>query len=561
MRVRSLSSIARATARLHACLALAGCSALVEPTTKQCDTNDDCARIEPGATCTAEKVCAPAGTGIPCATHQECSDRLGVQGVCTSVRTCSPLLSPECGELFPSDAVARAQRAGQSVLLVGFMAALSGSGESYGRPQLEGAKQALDELDGLYGGLPAVPGGPGNRRYAMLVCDQKNWQAATEHLVKSLHVPAIVGASYSGVTREVFDLSKTMDPPTLIFSPAATSPTLTQHDDDGLLWRTPPTDTLQMEAMKLVFGRVRSGLQQGSPPVLAAGEAIKVAVTVKGETAGNSLFNAAIERASPQQAVMPADPLPSDVRAFKYDDPDQAMPDWNAVARSIVAYQPHVILTLGTNEFVKNLMGLIEETWPTGAAYRPWYLMPEGNRVDELLGLAASRPDLSMRVVGTAPGARESSQWNSFAGRYRARPATMSKLPGNLAEYAYDAMYLLAYATAIAGQPAPDGRALADALTRTSRGAPAPAGPDVFSGNFAKAARERAIDYVGVSGDLDFDNTHGEARSNFDIWCLRNGRDGRSFEPPVSQYLFATGLLRDDTLDFKRRDWCNPATP
>ncbi|MET0343342.1 MAG: hypothetical protein ABW252_20195, partial [Polyangiales bacterium] len=272
-------------------LALTGCTALVDTRAEQCTNDEDCAALEPGTVCTAERVCA-RGAGPACTTHPECTQKLGVQGFCTSAKTCQPLLSAECTELWPPGALADPA---QSVLMVGFMAATSGSGQSYGLPQLAGAKQAVTEIESQAGGLPALPSAA-KRRFAMLVCDQKNWAAATEHLVRNLRLPAIVGGSYSGVTRDVYDKSVALGAPTLVFSPAATSPTLTTHPDDGLLWRTPPTDTLQVEAIKLVYARLAAALT-GPSGASATGsvvsaEALRVAVTVKGETAGNALYDA-----------------------------------------------------------------------------------------------------------------------------------------------------------------------------------------------------------------------------------------------------------------------------
>ncbi|MET0340122.1 MAG: hypothetical protein ABW252_03935, partial [Polyangiales bacterium] len=254
-------------------------------------------------------------------------------------------------------------------------------------------------------------------------------------------------------------------------------------------------------------------------------------------------------------APLPAPPLP-----VQYIDPDKGTPNWDEVVAKLLAHRPHIIIPLGTNEFVTQVLGKLETAWPSGTP-RPWYLMPEGNRVDELLALARDRPelDLSARVVGTAPGSRSGAAFAGFAGRFRAEPSNQGSPPGNLAEYAYDAMYLLAYATALSSQATPSARELATGLGKTSCGEKVvPAGPRRFSGDFASAARDKCIDYEGVSGPFDWDLDAGEARSDFDVWCLIDQGGAFTFEPPVNQYSFATGALKDPMFDFARRDWCQP---
>lgn len=543
-------------------LGLGGCSAMLDTSTQQCSIDADCTRLGGGlgAVCTAGVCVAPAADVRTCKTHKDCPQQPDAPGFCTPANTCQPLFTPECNALWPRNAL---DDLGQSVTLVGFMAATTGNGKSYGLPQVAGAQQALSEIQRGPNGFPPIGDVGVTRRFAMLICDQQSWAAATDHLVKALRLPAIVGASYSGVTQKVFYATGGAN--TLVFSPAATSPSLTTIDDRGLLWRTPPIDTLQVEALKLVYARVAAALtggtqqQASSPTAVATPQTLRVAVTIKGETAGESLYDVLLQRAKKEDVVNPADPIPVTLTPILYPDPDQGQPDWDQVVATLVASKPHIIVALGTNEFVTQAMAKLESAWPGGVP-RPWYLMPEGNRVSELLALARDRPELDLpsRVIGTAPGNRSSPAFAAFAGRFRAEPSNMGAAPGNLAEYAYDAMYLLAYATAITKKAAPSGLDLAQALAKTTgcdQNKVQP-GPQGFLGSFSGAARVGCADYTGVSGDFDWNVDRGEAPSDFDVWCLVDNGGAFAFEPPVSQYLYKTGALRDPALDLSRPGWC-----
>ncbi len=77
-------------------------------------------------------------------------------------------------------------------------------------------------------------------------------QAAAERLVSSDGVAAIFGADCSGVTTAV--LSNVAVPNGIVMiSPSATSPGLTSIEDDGLFFRTAPSDARQGEVMAQII--------------------------------------------------------------------------------------------------------------------------------------------------------------------------------------------------------------------------------------------------------------------------------------------------------------------
>jgi hypothetical protein len=569
---------------LSAALALGACSALVDTKTEQCQNDEDCKTLAGGgstSTCDPNRhVCVgrveggmDQPTGPKCARHQDC----GEGGYCLpgANRTCKTLLTPECTEVFPTNALSQ-----DNVVLVGLMAALTDNRE-YGLPHKIGAQVALDDI-GRYGGLPALSAGGQPRRLAALICDQK--MDAARHLV-GLRVPAIIGASTSGVTIDVLG-DVTQPAGVLLFSPAATSPAL-NRPDEGLFWRTVPADDQQMNAMRLIYAQVEKAVRATIPEGGSPGptEPLRLLMLNKDDAAGTSLRAAALAQplGSPAPIITPIEYEGGDANT-----PPASPADWEVIVGKLLAAKPHIVMPLGTTEFVELALRRIEMLWqvsPTNP--RPWYVMPEGNKTELISKLAGELPlnGLGQRVIGTAPGARRGAGWQSFASTYQIFTKTTEE-PGNLSEFAYDAVFMLGYAIGFAsgadatanpmGASASvlTGAKLRDGLSKmtckgmgTSR---LPAGGGDFSTWFTRAAApNNCLDFDGASGPVDFDE-NGETKNNFALWCATSEATPRLVS--ISTYYNydfdngpgkSRGALVDDTnlptmLDLSKPGWCKP---
>jgi hypothetical protein len=268
--------------------------------------------------------------------------------------------------------------------------------------------------------------------------------------------------------------------------------------------------------------------------------------------------------------------LPPDMdpdRTLPYGDPET---NWDSVHSELMGMPPDIVVALGTDEFVRELLPRIEEQWDNlgRGKPRPWYLLPEGDRTIQLLEYAAKHPELAERVIGTAPGARRyrgpdnrGAGYPGFAGRFRSK---YQHDPGNLAEFAYDAVYLLAYAIANTQAAYPTGNQIAAALSLMScKGA----GSRVISADPIAAGRAMStaaaagpngcLDFDGVSGPLDFDVRTGEARSDMGLWCLRRESAEVLFEPLLGAYYSTETYALDETawtIDLSTPDWCQLGT-
>ena len=126
-------------------------------------------------------------------------------------------------------------------LKVGTLIAQTGSLAFLGPPQEAGVGLAVKDINDAKMGITidltlGDSGDPDNKAYA----------TTTPNLLNK-GVSAIVGASASGITKLVID--QVTGAGTVLISPSATSPDFTAWADNGLFWRTAPSDLLQGEVL------------------------------------------------------------------------------------------------------------------------------------------------------------------------------------------------------------------------------------------------------------------------------------------------------------------------
>jgi branched-chain amino acid transport system substrate-binding protein len=150
------------------------------------------------------------------------------------------------------------------------------------------------------------------------------------------------------------------------------------------------------------------------------------------------------------------------------------------------------------------------------------------------------RPD----EIDGAYGIESADGGGAEAASFRARFTARFRRAADEQTYAsnrYDALYLLALGAAWAAGPdgkgALTGSRIAQGLTHLSSGTPVSITPDAFTAIKAQLAAGHDVDVVGASGDLDFDNTVGEAHGPFALWRVRGKRfvKDRRLDAPLAQ--------------------------
>jgi hypothetical protein len=461
-----------------------------------------------------------------CTTNAECISKLGDFSICRKIDfKCAKLLSPDCPQVLGN-------WKDDNAVILGSILPIIGPDKSGGIPLLDAIAVGIDDFTSGANGLPPILGGSVRRPIAVVGCseesDDPNDSTApvrtAKHLVEDVKVPAIIGASFSGDTQQSAQV--TIPAGVLLMSPTATSVAITDLQDNGLVWRTSPSDVIQVKALVALMPQIESATRKrlvlGSD---VTANPLRVAILNKGDSYGKGL-------ASALQTSLVFNGKPaldnansSNLKVIDYGDPSAGSIDYSVPRGQIIdnlsTFAPNVVFLLGTNEVVPEFLVHFEApttTWPNNAY--PTYLFPDGGLVPELWTAIGTTTDLRKRVFGTIPGT-DNAIFKLFRNRYNAfvKDGTTADVGGTAATY--DAFYLLMYAIAAIADKPLTGANINEGLKRL-----VPPGPESDPGEsnintaFSILASGKNIDYNGASGPLDFDVVTGEAPSDIQIWCI-----------------------------------------
>ena len=307
-------------------------------------------------------------------------------------------------------------------------------------------------------------------------------------------VPVIFGEWASSVTLELAKV--TAERKVVQITGASTSPLLTTFEDDGYLYRTIASDTLQgnllaKRALEKGFdsvavihipGAYGEGLAQSfSDSFTAAGGSVsaKFAYT-EGRPSQSGLINQ-VMKTEPQAVLLVAYPA----------DGAQIMLDWLDSAH-------------------------VDDTF--------WFF------TDALQGegfvTAVGEGRFTFRHEGSGPGRPNSPRYEKFRSAFQAR---YGRDPGAYAANFYDAAFLAALGLQAAGTA--EGSALKEHLSAVSVGGQS-FGPDEFTAAIAALRGGADVNFEGASGPVDFDE-NGDVVASWDIWVVEGG-DVRVTETAVT---------------------------
>lgn len=505
-----------------ACTADTDCEVAGQICSKEADKPSICApaTCSPTSACAAGSICEsgacqPLGPG--CQSNDQCAAQ-GEHVICRKdTRKCVNLITAACTTIHGNDK-------DDNAILIGSILPTTGPDMSAGGPIEDGIILALDEFKQNVNGLPPLPGATGRRPYVLIGCsdnsDDETAIAAAKHLTEEVGVPAIIGGAFSGTTIKLAT-TVTIADKVLLFSPSATSADITNIDDQGLVWRTAPSDNLQASALSLYVPTVEADIEKD--PMFAG--KLKLAILNKGDSYGGGLAKT-LKASLQSNGTLAAGQDLNTFLGFDYGNPDDPASDplkYGDAISAVLTLRPHIVLIFGGNEGITNILTAIEEQWNTTAqspvpSYRPRYIFSDGGEVAPLWTYVDKNDDLRKRISGTAPGAGvDEPLFKSFHAAY------LSKFPSGSPDVfgaagAYDITYLLAYAaTGLKAQPI-TGPNLAAQLTKMSSGPQVDVGTDINAA-FTKVSAG-SVDFNGASGPLNFNPKTGEAPSDIQIWCL-----------------------------------------
>jgi ABC-type branched-subunit amino acid transport system substrate-binding protein len=322
--------------------------------------------------------------------------------------------APEVGEAAPT-----CQGESDGVLKIGGLLPQTGDLAFLGPPEIAGAELAVADINAAGGVLDKpveyLPGDSGDSDPDLANPTVDNHLAAG--------VDAILGAAASGVSLNVID--KITGACKIHFSPANTSPELTDYDDDDLYFRTSPSDVLQ--------GRVLADL------ILEEGHST-VALLARQDSYGEGLL---------EFTKQPLEEGGAEVVVERLYDPEAQT--FSAEVDEVTSADPDAFVMIGFAESGIILNDLFEQgfTPDEKAIY-----MVDGNIGDSSIEEGAP-PGALAGIRGTLPSAELTEE---FQGRLNEQWQASAGEALNAFSYGaetYDAVVIMALAAEVAGTDDP----------------------------------------------------------------------------------------------------------
>ena len=336
---------------------------------------------------------------------------------------------------------------------LGLLLGYTGPIESLVGPMADGAELAIKEVSdsgALLGGLQVV-----SVRGDTTCIDSAAAVAAAERLVTADRVNAIVGGDCSGVT--IAMLQNVAKPNGIVMiSPSATSPALSMIEDDGLFFRTAPSDARQGEVVADILQEM--GIREA-------------ALTYTNNDYGKGLADSIAANVEMRGGTITISVPHEDGKG-----------DYSAEVAALAAVGGDILIVAGYLD--QGGKGIIQAALDSGAFDQ--FFLPDGMIGDSLL--EAIGPDLD-GSIGTVPG-------TDSPGATRLEDM-LGMAAGPFVSESYDAVALILLAMQAAGSA--DSGAFKDHVMAVAN---AP-GEQIFPGELAKAlgilAAGGAVDYVGAS--------------------------------------------------------------
>lgn len=361
---------------------------------------------------------------------------------------------------------------GDGELVIGTLLPQTGSLAFLGPPEFAGVQLAIDEIN--------AAGGVNGQQVRKI--DSDSGDTSTDIASQSVdrlfteNVDAIIGAASSGVSKTVID--KITQEGVVQFSPANTSPDFTDYKDNGLYFRTAPSDVLQ--------GRVMGD-------VLLNDGYLNVGILALDDPYGTGLAeNIQLSLEGGGGAVTGDGPIIYDPKAASF----------SAEVTELAGQNPEAIVLVGFEETKKIVPEL--QAQGIGPDTVPLYFV-DGNLADYSADFA---PGTLEGVKGTLPGA-ESDQ--AFRDALLAVDPELKDF--SYAPESYDAAILIALAAIAAGDDS--GEAIAANLQAVSAGGEK---CTEFQTCADLLADGTDIDYDGRSGPVEFSDAGDPTQATIGVY-------------------------------------------
>ncbi|MGH1345538.1 MAG: ABC transporter substrate-binding protein [Nannocystales bacterium] len=464
---------------------------------------------------------------VMCTVNTDCS----TDERCGPDNTCLALLSAECQSVqYPDDD----DFDRDNVVYIGSIFPSGGAFEDLVQPLVNAVQLAVEDFNDN-------TTLQGDRQIAWVSCDSTAGvdaavDAAT-HLADNVGVPAIVGPAFSESVLAVAT-NVTVDRGVFIVTPTATATSITELNDNDLVWRTIAPDTYQSN------GIIDRMTERRAEPVETRME--RLLILAKDDAYGTGLL-AGVQ--TELEALLPG----MEIFVSTYENPasfatqDELLASYGATIAGAIGVLPAVyenrddhytdILFLGTSETQALLYGYFS-AWALSQPPMPRFHFSHGSvpELERMIneigptpgteGLVPIKQVISDNIEGYSPIIFDPVNFSAFNIRYRIRFNDEDALTS--AALSYDAAMATFFAmSAVPGDEEVSGAQIAAAYVALMD----PTGTEIsFSGatlSFIAEARNvmavegGSVDLQGVSGELTWDEA-GDIRTGLFGWLLED---------------------------------------
>jgi branched-chain amino acid transport system substrate-binding protein len=391
-----------------------------------------------------------------------------------------------CGDDDDSGSSSNGGGGGVSEVKLGVLVPLTGQLADFGGPGSTAANLAAEQLN--------TAGADKGFKVTLVTEDTKtDGQGAQEAATKVIESDGVAGIAGPWATPELIPTTEnvTVDAGIPVVTPSATGPDISTLDDDGLVFRTPPSDAIQGQVLSQVV-------------VDALGEGKTVNTASRNDAYGDALvseFTKAYEAAGGTVA-----------KNVSYN-PDAA--SLNSEAQQIVDGNPDGWVIIDYTGTWPKLGPALVRTgkWDPAKTFTG-----DGLRSTDLPKDAGKETTEGMR--GTVPTSLDAPAGAAFDALWKSNPDNGSRQTYDAQNF--DAVILLALSALAAGST--DGADMAAAM----QGVSGPPGtkytfeqlPDAI----AALQNGEDIDYEGASGPIDLDDNGDPTAANYNTWSYTGGK-------------------------------------
>lgn len=314
--------------------------------------------------------------------------------------------------------------------------------------------------------------------------------------LKEKGVKYIVGPLFSSVLLGITD--EIVDNNMLLISYSATSPEITNLDDNNLIWRTCPSDAYAGRQMAH-FASEQLALKKAAILYRDDNFGVQLASIIKQEF--ESLGGAISKSMSyPANSLIDEEyNLQETFGTLLYDRPD-------------------IIFTISLSAEIANVtVDLVSTPAYQELERKPWVFVNDGVQPEEVL--ANSPPSITEFVYGVSSADKEQTNYKTFKQAYIER---YGFVPASYAENAYDAVYILAYAMQYQQTTNPLIIREAIPLVTNEQTNSHPIDVNEFATARTFLMEGNNINYQGASSELEFDS-FGDPEPNIFFWTIDNG--------------------------------------